>query len=102
MIISSTKERGKISCDQYLYEVVVDGFKYSYTGFFQSYDGSSEGACQVILNKTVILRYFEREESEASKNSPALYIRKSEAGGFQNSKIRIEIKEMKTTESIQI
>jgi hypothetical protein len=89
MIISSTKQREKINCEKYFYRVVIDGFNYSFTGFFQSYEGSAEDSCQSILNKTTIPRYFEQEKE--ALNGPAIYLRKSEAGGFQNSKIRIEI-----------
>ena len=46
--------------------------------------------------------YFEQDPLSEALDSPALYLRKSETGGFQNSKIRIEILEMKAADNIQI
>jgi hypothetical protein len=46
--------------------------------------------------------YFEQDPSSEALDSPALYLRRSETGGFQNSKLRIEILEMKPEDNIQI
>jgi len=100
MLISSTNNKAKISCDQFNYRVLIDGFKYSFVGSFRSNEDSSEDGCQTILHNTRIPKFFEQEKEQL--DTSALYLRKRETGGFQNSKIRIEITGMKSTENLQI